>query len=71
MAERAYALNPLVCGYNVSCAFNLAGDPERALDLLEELAESGALQIDWLKQDSDWDTVRDHPRYLAIVENSG
>jgi len=71
LAEQAYALNPQVCGYNVACAFNLAGYPERALDLLEELTESGALQIDWLKQDSDWDSVRDDARYLAIVEHKG
>jgi len=69
LAERAYAINPLVCGYNVACVFNLVGDSERALDLLEELAKSGALQIDWIKQDSDWDTVRDHPRYSSIVES--
>lgn len=67
-AERAYSINPHVCRYNVSCTFMLAGEIERALDLLEEHAKAGALHVDWVEQDSDWQAVYDHPRFKAIME---
>jgi len=67
-AERAYALNPNNCRYNVACANMIAGNTERALELLEEHAKSGAVHADWAEQDSDWDTVRDSPRFKAILE---
>ena len=68
-AERAYAINPRVSGYNVACAFILAGQTERALDILDEHTKSAAVHIDWLEKDSDWDATRDHPRFKAIVES--
>jgi adenylate cyclase len=67
-AERAYAINPKVCRYNVACVFVLTGNIERALDLLEEHAHAGALHADWVVQDSDWDAARDHPRFKAIID---
>lgn len=66
-ANRAYALQPSFCRYNVACAHMLAGKTDRALDLLEEHARSGSVQIDWLLQDGDWKSVHDHPRFKAIV----
>jgi adenylate cyclase len=66
-ADRAYLLQPAFCRYNVACAYMLAGKTDRALDLLEEHARSGAVLIDWLRQDSDWKAVHDHPRFKAIV----
>jgi adenylate cyclase len=67
-AERAYAINPRVCRYNVACAFMVAGEVERALDLLEVAASTGAVQADWLEQDSDWAPASKHPRFQAILE---
>jgi adenylate cyclase len=68
-AERAYSINPKVCGYNVATAFLLAGKTERALELLEKTVKAGAIQVDWLMKDDDWNTVREHPRFIAIVES--
>ena len=68
-AERAYAINPGVCRYNVACTFMLAGQTERALELLEEHALAGAVLLAWLEKDSDWDEARDHPRYKAIIKS--
>lgn len=68
-AERAYAINPGICGYNVACAYNLAGNAERALQVLENHSRLSAVHVDWLEHDSDWDTVRNHPGFKAIVEN--
>jgi adenylate cyclase len=67
-AERAYALNSRVCAYNVACAHALAGDGERALDLLESDAASTAVYRNWLEHDSDWDSLREHPRFKAVLE---
>jgi DNA-binding transcriptional regulator YdaS (Cro superfamily) len=46
----------------------VAGNPERALDLLEEHARTGGVHADWLEQDVDWESVRDLPRFKAILE---
>jgi len=68
-AERAYTINPHVCRYNVACSNMIAGNTERALDLLEEHTRLNAVQLDWLEKDSDWDEARDHPRFKAILES--
>jgi adenylate cyclase len=65
-AERAYELSPDFCRYNVACAYVRAGRVEPALDLLEEHARNGAVLKDWLAKDSDWNAVREHPRFKAI-----
>lgn len=67
-AERAYSINPSLCRYNVACAYMVAGVKDRALDLLEEHARAGAVNVDWLLKDSDWEAVKDDPRFLSIVE---
>jgi adenylate cyclase len=69
--ERAYSINPNVCRYNVACANMMAGNTDRALELLEEHARTDAVFADWLKYDSDWDAVRDHPRFKAIQKLMG
>jgi len=68
LVERAYSINPAVCRYNVACANMVAGNTERALNLLEEHAKAGGVHVDWLEADSDWDAVRDHSQYKAILE---
>ncbi len=70
-AERAYAINRIACRYNVACSFSLAGKNERALALLEECARTKAIHLDWLEQDSDWDSVRNDPRFGKILESLG
>lgn len=67
-AERAYAINPHVCRYNVACAHMLAGKTERALDLLEEHARAGAVHADWVENDGDWAKIRDDSRFKEILD---
>lgn len=67
-AERAYSIKPAVCRYNVACAFMIGGRVDRALELLEEHARAGAVLADWLEQDSDWDEIRDDPRFRQVLE---
>ncbi len=70
-AERALALDPdePMLLYNVGCVYALAGgEPDRALDCLEKAVSSGLAYLDWIRQDSDLDSLRDHPRFLTLIE---
>ncbi len=70
-ADRAYKLSPDFVRYNVACTHVLAGKIDHALALLQQHAKKGAVQKDWLAQDSDWDAVRDDPRFKAIEKIVG
>jgi adenylate cyclase len=65
-AERAYSISPEVCRYNIACAMALAGETDRALELLEIHARKGAVLLDWLEHDNDWDGLRNEPRFDEI-----
>jgi TolB-like protein/Flp pilus assembly protein TadD len=54
--------------YNGACFYSLAGDPEKALDCLENcLIKVGNINREWLEHDSDMDNIRNHPRFSRIV----
>jgi adenylate cyclase len=58
--------------YNAACFHSLSGDADKALDLLDRcFSKVGAINPDWLKNDSDLDNIREDPRYAAIVEQTG
>ena len=67
-AEKAYAMNGKLCGYNVACAFAGAGKTERALDILAEHAARSNMDRSWIEADADWQALRDHPRLRAILD---
>lgn len=55
--------------YNAACLYALAGDAEKALDCLENcLFRVGNLNHEWLKHDSDLDSIRAHPRFAEILK---
>lgn len=54
--------------YNLGCFFSIAGESQPALDALEKSYEAGLSDPDWMAQDSDLDSIRDQPRYKALVE---
>jgi adenylate cyclase len=68
-AERALALRPdqFAAIYNAACTFSLIGDRERALALVERFRESGWGSLGWMAQDPDLDSIRDEPRFQAVV----
>jgi tetratricopeptide (TPR) repeat protein len=70
-AERALELDPEepMVLYNVGCVFSMAGKTDRALECVEEAVASSPGYVDWLRQDSNLDSVRDHPRFRAIVDS--
>jgi len=54
--------------YNAACLYALAGEPERALDCLQNcLIKVGNINREWLEHDSDLDSIRAHPRYHEII----
>jgi len=68
---RALAIDPddPLTQYNVACGYTKLGEIELALDLLEKsIKRSGPERRAWVKQDSDFDALRTHPRYQRIIE---
>ena len=54
--------------YNLSCLYSLAGEVTSALDALEKSYEAGLADPEWMRQDSDLDNIRHHPRYKELVK---
>lgn len=54
--------------YNLGCIYALAGEPEKALDCLEEAVRVGLTQKGWFEHDSNLDSLRGHPRFLALLQ---
>ena len=54
--------------YNLSCLYSLAGEVTSALDALEQSYEAGLADPEWMRQDSDLDNIRHHPRYKELVK---
>jgi tetratricopeptide (TPR) repeat protein len=52
--------------YNEGCCFAIDGDSDKALDRLEESIKLGFKDIDLLKNDSDFDSVRESERFKEL-----
>ncbi len=53
--------------YNKACIEALSGNPEAALDYLAQALAQGEEDRDWAKQDPDLLSLRQHPRFIALV----
>jgi serine/threonine protein kinase/Flp pilus assembly protein TadD len=58
--------NPLML-YNIGCLYALAGNRGLALDHLERAMELGMRNRDWLMTDPDLNSLRDDPRFAALL----
>ncbi|PDT25102.1 adenylate/guanylate cyclase domain-containing protein [Rhizobium hidalgonense] len=57
--------------YNAACTYALLGEIDQAIDVLEAwMPQVGAEMRLWFKNDSDLDSIRDHPRYSGLLERS-
>jgi TolB-like protein/Tfp pilus assembly protein PilF len=56
--------------YNVACVYSTIGEINQALDCLEKSVRKGMAELDWMKNDSDLDNLRDHPRFKAMLPAS-
>ncbi len=58
--------------YNIGCFYAQLGKTEQAIDCLErQLTASPAyliLRLPWMRQDSDLDSIRTHPGFVALVD---
>jgi adenylate cyclase len=71
---RALAIDPddLLTLYNAACVYAHLGEAEPALDLLERFIPlANDLNRAWIKHDSDFDSLRGHPRFQKILEQIG
>jgi len=57
--------------YHLACTFARAGESRTALDLLEEVVESGWNHARWLARDPDFQPFREHPRFKRIARSIG
>jgi tetratricopeptide (TPR) repeat protein len=69
-AQRAMAVDPEdpMMLYNVACAYSILGQTADCLEALQQAVSKGWSDKDWLQHDSDLDTIRNEPKYLAIVQ---
>ncbi len=59
-------------GYNIACTLALLGETERALSWLEEIyPDLGHVQRDWTRNDPDFTSLRDHPRFKKMLSTPG
>ena len=71
---RALAIDPddNIARYNAACTYALLGEIDRSIDLLEiNLQQVGSDMKLWFKNDSDLDSMREHPRYRKLLELAG
>jgi serine/threonine protein kinase/Flp pilus assembly protein TadD len=54
--------------YNVACTYAVLGQPEKALSTLEHAIDKGYGHKDWLMHDPDFESIRETPRFQAILE---
>jgi adenylate cyclase len=72
--SRALAIDPddPITQYNVACGYSTLRDIDAAFDLLERwLPFANHETRAWIKHDSDFDPLRNHPRYQKVLELIG
>jgi adenylate cyclase len=53
---------------NAACLLAKDGQKEKALSLLEKVFGKGFGKRDWIEHDPDYDSLRDEPRFQALLE---
>ncbi len=54
--------------YNSACMLAKMGETDRALDLVEKAVELGSRNKRYFDTDGDFDSIRDHPRFVALMK---
>lgn len=67
---RAQAVDPDSNGvmYNSACFYAKLGKTDKALEFAEKALEKGSRNKRYWETDADFDSIRDHPRFKAILE---
>jgi hypothetical protein len=53
--------------YNVACIYSTSGEVDEAINLLERAIAAGFGHWKWIENDSDFDPLRNNPRYEAMM----
>jgi len=53
--------------HNAGCFYAAAGQVDEALDLFEKRFALGDAYLDWIDNDPDFDSIRDHPRFRKMI----
>jgi adenylate cyclase len=56
--------------YNAACVYAQLGEPDRAIDLLAAMPLVNSEVRAWLREDSDLDSLRSHPRFQALADGA-
>jgi len=69
-ADRVFSAHPheTMTLYGVACSYALVGQTEKAIECMEEAVKYGTIQKKWLEHDPDLRSIRDHPRFKALLE---
>ena len=70
LAEAQNKAEPQGFGTALASVYLAVGDQERAFYWLE-LTATGDIQANWLRVDPAFDSVRNHPRFIAVVNRIG
>jgi tetratricopeptide (TPR) repeat protein len=66
--NRDEALRDPIVLYDAACFYAMLGKSRKALDSLEKcVLKVGSINREWLENDSDLDSIRDHPRFANII----
>src|ERR1700737_2890041 len=71
---RALAIDPddPLTQYNVACGYSNLGDLEAALDTIEHAIPRWGLElVNWARHDSDFDPLRNYPRFQKLLDAAG
>jgi serine/threonine protein kinase/Tfp pilus assembly protein PilF len=70
LAKRTLEIDPedSMLLYNVSCAYSMLGMAEDSLACLQRAVDNGFGHKEWIEHDSDFDPIRENPRFKSIVQ---
>ena len=68
--ERAISIDPNETAvlYNAACIYSLLGKVDKALDYFENAIIAGYASREWIENDSDFDPIRNHPRFQIALK---
>jgi serine/threonine protein kinase/Flp pilus assembly protein TadD len=69
-ATRALVIDPeeSTILYNVACTYSVLGEKVKALECLEKAVHNGFGHKEWIENDPDFTSLRDHPRFKALLQ---
>lgn len=70
-ARKSYDLDPddPYIVYGIACFHSRIGMTEEAVAYFEQAVRAGFSHVEWIKNDSDFDQIRNHPRFQAALRD--